>query len=282
MVVPFGAQTPEPELGSCPCRLRVRTRLRARAAFGLAQLRGGVVMQSADRHENVRELWLLEGDPSERLKLRQVLEPRWDLRFFGRLANLEDAVGSPGSGRTVADSNVPAGLLLELAVPDGNAFRRVIDRDSSLSRGLLDRVPWMVVSATADLDTMRACLREGASDYLTRPWHPSELLIRVERMVGGHGLGGSKAGVRGGDFDWEESLTPKEKRIFSVFREARGSAVTRGELTARVWRDVKVSPNGLDVHLSRLRLKVEPHGWSIRALKGGEGWVLEGRSHPGA
>ena len=101
--------------------------------------------------------------------------------------------------------------------PDGNAFRRVTRPESELRTRLLDHVPWMVVSGTSDLDTIRASFAHGASDYLTQPFRDAELIFRVERLIGVPLTlsGGNDRGELG---RLETVLTLKERTILDALR----------------------------------------------------------------
>lgn len=82
----------------------------------------------------------------------------------------------------LAQADPPALIILDGMMPvmDGFAALREIRRDPALSA-----VPVLMLSArNRDADVVGA-LDEGASDYLTKPFSPAELLARVTRLVPG-------------------------------------------------------------------------------------------------
>ena len=43
-------------------------------------------------------------------------------------------------------------------------------------------MPTFIVSSVDDLDVMRFCFKEGVLDYLTKPFRPNELLVKIENI----------------------------------------------------------------------------------------------------
>ena len=80
-------------------------------------------------------------------------------------------------------------------------------------------------------------LKLGAYDYIVKPFAPAELLARVEGAV---------------------ELTPREFTLLLVLVRARGQALYRDILYERVWGpDAEPNPRALDLHIHRLRKKLD-------------------------
>src|SRR5438874_1835797 len=127
-----------------------------------------------------------------------------------------------------------------------------------------------------------AGLKLGADDYVTKPFALEELMARVEAVIRRHrGKGGSR--LAGGDVvvdlsegratrgDRELGLTGIEFRILAALMRSSGQLVTYAKLAEAVWA-VTTGPesNSLEVHISRIRQKLEQDGGSrlIQTVRG--------------
>lgn len=73
------------------------------------------------------------------------------------------------------------------------------------------------------------------------------------------------------------SLPPVEARIGAALVARYGRVARREELSAVAWPDGGAGRNALDVHVLRLRRRIEPLGLGIRTVRG-RGYVLEASS----
>jgi two-component system, OmpR family, response regulator RegX3 len=158
-------------------------------------------------------------------------------------------------------------VLLDLMLPGlpGTEVCRQIRQTSS--------VPVIMVSAKDEEVDKVVGLELGADDYVTKPYSPRELVARI-RAVLRRGLGEGAADddvleagpVRmdverhvvtvGGD---EQRLPLKEFELLEMFLRNPGRVLTRGQLIDRVWgSDYVGDTKTLDVHVKRLRAKLEP------------------------
>ena len=71
-------------------------------------------------------------------------------------------------------------LLLDLMMPVMDGFGVIAELKR---RGLADRFPILVITADSAADTEDACLREGATDFITKPFNPSLVRRRVNNSV---------------------------------------------------------------------------------------------------
>jgi DNA-binding response OmpR family regulator len=129
-------------------------------------------------------------------------------------------------------------------------------------------VPILMLTARGAVPERVAGLEAGADDYLVKPFALEELAARVRailrrrepaedhRLVAGDvvldpleqrvWIGGTE--------------TPMARREFSmleVLLENRGRVVSRSRLFDEVWEDVDIRSNAIDVHMSRLRSRLE-------------------------
>jgi DNA-binding response OmpR family regulator len=156
-------------------------------------------------------------------------------------------------------------VVLDLMLPDIDGFevcRRI--RTSS-------QVPVVVVSARDDSHDIVAGLEAGADDYVVKPVVAKELAARLRAVLRRAGDSGAAADawtaagleMRGRDNvvlrDGEPvALTVTESSILRLLAAHAGDVVTRRTLLEQVWGPAYAEDTRLlDVHLSRLRSKVE-------------------------
>jgi two-component system response regulator RegX3 len=133
-------------------------------------------------------------------------------------------------------------------------------------------VPVIVVSAKdAEVDKVVG-LELGADDYITKPYSPRELVARIRAVLRrGQEVDVAPATLESGrvrmdverhvvTVDGDEVRLPlKEFELLEMFLRNTGRVLTRGQLIDRIWgADYVGDTKTLDVHVKRLRAKVEP------------------------
>lgn len=152
--------------------------------------------------------------------------------------------------------------------------RMLLHRDGlsiiSQLRAKGNETPVLILSALGQVNDRVTGLRAGADDYLTKPYAFSELLARVEVLqrrknpkeaetvycVSNLELDRLAHTVKRGDRNI--LLQPREFRLLEYLMRYAGQVVTRTMLLENVW-DYHFDPqtNVIDVHISRLRAKIE-------------------------
>ncbi|NUT46552.1 MAG: response regulator transcription factor [Saccharothrix sp.] len=136
---------------------------------------------------------------------------------------------------------------------------------------LRSAVPVVMLTALGEEEDRIAGLRLGADDYVTKPFSPRELALRVtsvlrrsrvaaERSSSVLADGGLKVdvGARSAWLDGRElALTTREFDLLVFFLTHRGTAFGRAELLSRVWGWEFGDQSTVTVHVRRLREKVE-------------------------
>ncbi|WP_088182814.1 winged helix-turn-helix domain-containing protein [Sphingobium sp. Z007] len=134
--------------------------------------------------------------------------------------------------------------------------------------------PVIILSALATADERIKGLTGGSDDYLAKPFAFAELLARL-RIILRRGGGGQAPETRlsCGDLDVDLlsrkvkrgartiDLQPREFRLLDYLLRHQGEVVTRTMLLEGVW-DYHFDPgtNVIDVHISRLRRKIDEDG----------------------
>ena len=163
-------------------------------------------------------------------------------------------------------------ILLDLGLPDedGLTLTRQVRARSSL--------PIVVITARKGREDRLAALELGADDYLTKPFDPEELVLRVQNLLGrSRGDGAGEVAARNNsaiEFDgWKIDLggrtithpsgsdimlTNAEFNLFAALAKAPNRVLSRDFLLDAVSRDDEASSDRLiDVLISRVRKKIE-------------------------
>ena len=165
-------------------------------------------------------------------------------------------------------------VLLDLMLPGlpGTEVCRQIRQTSS--------VPVIMVSAKDDEVDKVVGLELGADDYVTKPYSPRELVARIRAVLRrGTEPDLSPATLEAGPVRMdverhvvtvggeEQRLPLKEFELLEMFLRNPGRVLTRGQLIDRVWgSDYVGDTKTLDVHVKRLRTKIEPDPANPRYL----------------
>lgn len=128
----------------------------------------------------------------------------------------------------------------------------------------------MLTSRALETDEVLS-MSYGADDYITKPYNPTILLLRIanifrrmEKNVNSLNYDDIKVYQNKGILvrnDKELDLTKNEMLIFLCLLNNRGNIVTRDELMTELWNNEEyVNENALTVNISRLRAKLEEFG----------------------
>ncbi len=156
-------------------------------------------------------------------------------------------------------------ILLDLMLPGRDGFEtcREIRRTSN--------TPVIMVTARADSHDVVAGLEAGADDYVSKPFVAKELSARIRALarrargtteiqhylVGDLDIAPQNGTVARNGMPLE--LTRTEFKLLCELAAERGRVVSREELLARVWGyDYFGDSRLVDVHVRRLRVKIEP------------------------
>jgi len=154
--------------------------------------------------------------------------------------------------------------------------------------------PVIILSALGQVDDRVRGLKAGGDDYLVKPYALAELLARIDallRRARDAGTLASETRLVVEDLELDRlsraitragqaiELKPQEYRLLEYLMQHAGQVVTRTMLLEGVW-DYHFDPqtNVIDVHVSRLRAKLEPPGSTplIHTIRGA-GYRLGGQ-----
>jgi len=159
-------------------------------------------------------------------------------------------------------------VVLDLMLPqlDGLEVLRRLHADGE------ERMPVIVLTAKGEQDDKLAGLRQGADDYLVKPFSPSELVARVDAVLRRVHPPQSEEGTL--SFDGleidararrvardgvEVQLSQREFDLLHFLASHPGQVFSRDQLMDRVWDAGLYSDTStVTVHVRRLRAKIEP------------------------
>jgi DNA-binding response OmpR family regulator len=176
------------------------------------------------------------------------------------------STGSGAEAISLASTAAPDLVVLDLGLPDvpGESVAREL-RDSR-------PVPILMLTAKATQEDRIAGLELGADDYVTKPFSPRELVLRVQAILrrGGPASGQESASYGDGALLIDESrrrltvrgaaveLTPTEWGILVALATVPGRVYSRFELINRVrGYEFEGYERTIDSHVKNLRRKVE-------------------------
>jgi len=157
-------------------------------------------------------------------------------------------------------------------------------------RGIGIQTPVLMLSALNDVDERVRGLRAGGDDYLTKPFDPEEMAVRLEVMLRRRRAPAAQLSTmlcvgpleldlvsRKVKRDGEEiALLPTEYRVLEFMMRHAGQTITRTMLFEAVWGyHFDPGTNLIDVHMGRLRKKIDPPGAKpmIETVRG-SGYIL--------
>ncbi len=160
-------------------------------------------------------------------------------------------------------------IILDLMLPgmDGLEVCRRLRAQSATQR-----IPIIMLTARAEEVDRVVGLEMGADDYIPKPFSPRELVARVKAVLRRTAapVPPSEAPVVAGGLRLDPTrhevtknenvldLSAMEFRLLEFFLRHRGRVFTRTQLLDQVWgQDRFVEPRTVDVHIRRLREKVE-------------------------
>ena len=182
-----------------------------------------------------------------------------------------DLIDSGEEARTMAWVHDYDGIVLDLELPDRHGITVLQEL-----RRQGDTTPVLILTGLSDEEAVVRGLDAGADDYVTKPVSNAEFRARVRALVRRGGARRTEQ-LSVGDLRLNRlthevhrgterlDLTPTEFQILEHFMLHPDEVVRRTELLEKVW-DVNFDPssNVVDVHLARLRKKLDEAGVESR------------------
>ncbi len=209
-------------------------------------------------------------------RIRQLLQS-----YLAEHGFLVTVAGSAAEARERRRGIVFDLMVLDIMMPGENGLQLTTSlRDEN------DRVPVLMLSALADVPDRIAGLATGSDDYLSKPFEPQELLLRIHNLL--RRVPPPKQvreDIRFGAFNFHMQrgelrkgaelvkLTSREKEFLRILTQRAGHPVPRSELAQPGSEE---SARSVDVQINRLRQKIEadPSAPVFLQTVRGAGYVL--------
>jgi two-component system, OmpR family, phosphate regulon response regulator OmpR len=185
-------------------------------------------------------------------------------RFLSENGYRVTSAASAAEARSRAAGLVFDLMIVDVMMPGENGI------SFATSMRALSDVPVLMLTALGEpADRIRG-LETGADDYVTKPFAPRELLLRISALLrraaaapmapsgsetvrfGGFSFSPERGELRRGDE--VVRITERERDLLRLLAERRGGAVSRETLAG----DGAASDRAVDVQINRLRRKIEP------------------------
>jgi DNA-binding response OmpR family regulator len=202
-----------------------------------------------------------------------------DLVAFNlKKAGYQTAAARDGvAGLAKARDLLPAVLVLDLMLPglEGTEVCKRLKADPKTAH-----IPVLMLTAKAEEVDRILGLELGADDYVTKPFSPRELVLRVKKLIE-RGKAQPAEVLTRGDLvvdlakhavtikDKPVELTATEFRLLATLMERRGRVQTRDTLLHDVWGyEGDIDTRTVDTHVRRLREKLGKAGDLIETVRG--------------
>jgi DNA-binding response OmpR family regulator len=179
----------------------------------------------------------------------------------------------------VARDERPALIVLDLMLPevDGLEVCKILRRDPATSA-----IPILMLTARAgEMDRVLG-LELGADDYVTKPFSPRELVLRIKKLLArvkaaDEPVAQLRIGALVIDVPKHEvtvagspvTLTATEFKLLEILARRRGRVQTRDRLLQDVWGyDNPIDSRTVDTHMRRLREKIGDAAEYLETIRG--------------
>lgn len=173
-------------------------------------------------------------------------------------------------------------FIIDLSLPDGSGLN--LCSFIRTQQQTKDK-PVIIVSGKTEIDAKVQGFDFGADDYITKPFHPKELLARVTARLKHSGESGDPGEARFLYFDNIKmdftqlrlvdhsgvyvELTQVEFKLLAYFIKNSSLVLSRNQILESVWTDnLAITERVVDTHISHLRRKIEKFGIKIKAVHG--------------
>jgi two-component system phosphate regulon response regulator PhoB len=190
--------------------------------------------------------------------------------------SLNDATASISKAR----SYHPNLVILDIMMPhlSGIQICRILRADPKLAK-----VPIIFLTAKAESHDRIEGLESGADDYLSKPFSPKELVLRVESILRRVAvpIETIAAKIQIGEIVLDSEthrvtvrqelleLTATEFKLLRLLMERQGRVQTREHLLLNVWNySTEIETRTVDTHVRRLREKLGPEAGWVETIRG--------------
>lgn len=204
----------------------------------------------------MKKIFIVEDDKSICMELVEILENEgYAASYLTDFEHSKEEILATGADLILMDINIP-GI-------NGRNLLKEIRKESDIP-------VIMVTSRTSEMDEVLS-MSYGADDYITKPYNPTILLLRIAAVLKWMEGSQNAASYRGAEVNFskgtirlgekEQVLTKNEMIIFQRLLSSKDKIVSRDEIMTDLWDNEEyVNDNALTVNISRLRTKLSELG----------------------
>ncbi|OYD17259.1 DNA-binding response regulator [candidate division WOR-3 bacterium JGI_Cruoil_03_44_89] len=177
----------------------------------------------------------------------------------------------------LSQKHLPALIILDLMLPgmDGMEVCRILRRDEETRD-----IPIIMLTAKGEEVDIVSGLEIGADDYITKPFKIKELIARVKAVLRRGVVPQKEKVLKVEDLKidpirYEVTLrgeplafTIKEFKLLFSLASSPGRVFTRDQLLDRIWGEAIVTDRTIDVHIKKIREKLEDFAKYIETVRG--------------
>ncbi len=174
-------------------------------------------------------------------------------------------------------------MILDVMMPGETGLQLA----NNLPKRKIDPPPILMLSARDAAHDRVAGLETGIDDYLTKPFEPKELLLRIGNILKHYNSNREESVVLFGEYNFDIThqqlrkgddiiyLTSTEAALLTLLARNIGQTISREQIAATMGES-KTSSRKIDVQIGRLRKKIEPKAGRPRHIQTirGEGYKL--------
>lgn len=181
-----------------------------------------------------------------------------NLKYTFNMNNIDlDVTNNIKSTKDYLEYNKPSLIILDVTLPDGNGFDLYKSELSKMN------IPVIFLTACDTEENIVEVLNMGASDYITKPFRPLELIARINKIL-------HKKTIKIKDITIDMNkmivtknneiinLTTLEYKILNLLIENINKVVTRDRIIDSIWEWTgnNVNDNTITVYMKRIREKL--------------------------
>lgn len=181
-----------------------------------------------------------------------------NLKYTFNINNIDlDVTNNIKSTKDYLEYNKPSLIILDVTLPDGNGFDLYKSELSKMN------IPVIFLTACDIEENIVEVLNMGASDYITKPFRPLELIARINKIL-------HKKTIKIKDITIDMNkmivtknneiinLTTLEYKILNLLIENINKVVTRDRIIDSIWEWTgnNVNDNTITVYMKRIREKL--------------------------
>lgn len=181
-----------------------------------------------------------------------------NLKYTFNMNNIDlDVTNNIKSTKDYLEYNKPSLIILDVTLPDGNGFDLYKSELSKMN------IPVIFLTACDTEENIVEVLNMGASDYITKPFRPLELIARINKIL-------HKKTIKIKDITIDMNkmivtknneiinLTTLEYKILNLLIENINKVVTRDRIIDSIWEWTgnDVNDNTIPVYMKRIREKL--------------------------